>query len=88
MCPLGSKCPGFVGPRWHVSNVKACVPIGANCTFAHTVQELKFGHEIQVKKQMLFSYLKRLAEKEAFDGPSMVAWNPAGNKFLKCLGCS
>ncbi|EGR34470.1 hypothetical protein IMG5_010580 [Ichthyophthirius multifiliis] len=87
MCPLGNKCPGIVGPRWHISNVKTCVPIGANCPFAHTIQELKFQKEIESKKQILFKFLMTVAQK-GMQQPKQKAWNPAGNKFQLCLGCS
>lgn len=84
---FSNACPGFVGPRWHVSSVKACVPIGANCAFAHTVAELKFTKEIASKKDMLLKYLKGVVDK-GFKDPKLKAWNPAGNKFERCTGCS
>ncbi|KAL4498453.1 hypothetical protein ABPG72_013259 [Tetrahymena utriculariae] len=87
MCPLGNSCPGYVGPRWHVSSIKSCVPIGANCVFAHTMQELKFNTEIKAKKSILFDYLKSVIDK-GFTQSKLPAWNPAGNKFSSCLGCS
>ncbi|MCQ2816283.1 MAG: hypothetical protein MJ252_03355 [archaeon] len=84
MCPLKDQCP-YVLSKWPKSNVKANVPFGLNCPYAHQVSELKFEKEINERIKLKKNQLKKM-EKE--DGEPIIPYNwvPAGPLNL-CPGC-
>ena len=81
MCPLAKHCPGYLGGKARLDTT----PIGANCKFAHTHNELQFAAEIKSRRNMLLGTLAKINEMEK--GPKIVPWNPSGNLITSCIGC-
>ncbi len=42
MCPLGSRCPDDVRPRWPNTETKSISKLGRTCPYAHHYSELHF----------------------------------------------
>ena len=49
MCPLGDKCPKLKKHRWPNSSIKTVTKFGANCPYAHQMNELRFPEEYDSK---------------------------------------
>ena len=84
MCPLKDQCP-YVLTKWPKSYVKANVPFGLNCPYAHQVSELKFEKEIKERIKLRKNLLKKL-EKEEQEPCIPYDWVPAGPLEM-CPGC-
>jgi len=49
MCPLLDRCPKLKKHRWPNSLIKTVSKIGANCPYAHAMNELRFPEEYASK---------------------------------------
>ena len=67
MCPLGDKCPKLKKHRWPNSSIKTVTKFGANCPYAHQMNELRFPEEydskIAVAKNQIKAIQSSLGEK-------------------------
>lgn len=86
MCPLGEKCPDYLGPRWPTTDTRTFLPFGAKCPLAHHTSELRFAQEEKVKTKMLKDLKKALDKKLGNEGSKDV-FMPGGNSIKGCFGC-
>ena len=86
MCPFKDKCSKDERGRWPTSNIRANVPFGEKCPFAHHAMELVFVEaDLHTKKQAVGMALKGLDGAKERVRPQS-AWRPAG-ELRECLGC-